>query len=294
MIKNTIKKIVPKSIKNSYNKRLFEKKRQRVLSLPPIDETSFYRILQNDLGITRGDTVFIHSSLDGLNISFQSYNILKILLDIVGEDGTILFPSYPKLTSYNFLKANQIFNIKKTPSYMGILTEFARRYKGAIRSLHPTKSVVAIGKNAKQLTDDHNISPYPYDINSPYYKISHFEGKIVGIGVPTRNLSCIHCAEDILKEKFPVNPYYKKLFYGKCIDYNNNEIIVPTFAHNMAKLNIDIPKFVKSYIPSDICEDIQINGMNFFRADGKKFIDLIVELGKNKKTVYSKLYYKWF
>ena len=50
-------------------------------------------ILKENLNIKKNDIVFIHSSVDNLNLDFPFYKIINIILEIVGENGTILFPS---------------------------------------------------------------------------------------------------------------------------------------------------------------------------------------------------------
>lgn len=287
MLKSIAKKIIPEKIKKQYRKKELNKQQAYVKSLHKLTENRLSDILQDELGIKKGDVVFIHSSINGLNLDFPSYLIIKIFLDTVGKEGTILFPTYPKLNSYKFLKSGEIFNIRKTPSYTGILSEFARRQKNAIRSLHPTKSVVAIGPKASELTSEHHISRYPYDINSPYYKITKCNAKIIGIGVKTTYLSAVHTVDDVLKDKFPVNPYHKELFHAKCIDYDGNERIVKTYAHNMSKMGFDLPAYFKKNIPSEICKDINIQGMNFFKADAKRMFDYMINLAMNDNiTIY--------
>ncbi len=292
MLPYFLKKVIPKSIKNHYNNRKNFKRLQKIKSLKPISELNLKSILLNELNIKSGDIVFIHSSTNGLNLTFPNYKLLEIILEIVGLDGTVLFPTYPKLNSYEFLRNNAVFDIRKTPTYTGLINEFARRHKNAIRSLQPTKSVVAIGKYAKTLTDTHHQSIYPYEVTSPYYKTIEMQGKIIGIGVNSNYLSCVHCVDDILKEDFPVNPYHNKIFSGKCIDKEGNSVIVKTLAHKMSKMDFNIPKFIKKYIPPEIAEDLSINGMEFFRVDSQKFFKFMLELALEKITIYKRTHYK--
>lgn len=170
---------------------------------------------------------------------------------------------------------------------MGILSEIARRHPNAIRSLHPTKSVVAIGKNAQELTSTHHLDIYPYGKESPYYKINNYNGKIIGFGVSTKNLSCVHCADDFLKERFPYSPYADRVYEAKCIDENNSEVIVKTYAHDLNKMNYKIEKFIKRNIENVVCEDIDISGMKFFIADSKKLFEKLVSLALESKTIYN-------
>src|SRR5262245_5706368 len=92
-----------------------------------LTETQLLQILVNELGVGEGDTVFVHSSIDRLNLGFPFYRVLPLLEELIGARGTLLFPTYPRLSSYEFLRRGEVFNIRKSPSYTGILTEVARR-----------------------------------------------------------------------------------------------------------------------------------------------------------------------
>jgi aminoglycoside 3-N-acetyltransferase len=257
----------------------------------PLSETQLLDIFVNALGLAKGDTVFVHSSVDQLNLGFPFYRVLPLMEGLVGAEGTLLFPTYPRISSYEFLRRGEDFDIKKTPSYTGILSEIARRQANAVRSLHPTKSVCAIGAAADELTRDHQKSPYPYDSCSPYYRITEFGGKIVGLGVSTANLSFVHCVDDALKENFPVQPYHAQLFAATCIDGAGNKVIVETYAHDLKKMNHNIPRFMKTHVSSDACVDLNLNGMKFFKADARRLFDEMSSLAATGKTIYPRSAY---
>jgi aminoglycoside 3-N-acetyltransferase len=257
----------------------------------PLSETQLLDIFVNALGVRTGDTVFIHSSIDQLNLGFPFYRVLALMEDLVGPGGTLLFPTYPRLSSYEFLRRGEVFDIKKTPSYTGILSEVARRQAHAVRSLHPTKSVCAIGAAAEELTRDHQESPYPYDSCSPYYRIIEFGGKIVGLGVSTANLSFVHCVDDALKDDFPVRPYHAQLFAATCINGAGNKVSVETYAHDLRKMNHNIPRFMKTHVSSDACVDLNLNGMKFFRADARRLFGEMSRLATTGKTIYPRSVY---
>jgi aminoglycoside 3-N-acetyltransferase len=257
----------------------------------PLSETQLLNIFVNALGLCKGDTVFIHSSIDQLNLGFPFYRVLPLLEDLVGAGGTLLFPTYPRLSSYDFLRRGEVFDIRKSPSYTGILSEFARRQTNSVRSLHPTKSVCAIGAAAEELTRDHQKSSYPYDYCSPYYRIIEFGGKIVGLGVSTANLSFVHCVDDALKDDFPVQPYHAQLFAATCIDRAGTKVIVETYAHDLRKMNHNIPRFMKTHVSSDACVDLNLNGMKFFRADARRLFDEMTSLAATGKTIYPRSVY---
>lgn len=285
-LKDKARKLLPETAVSSLGRVRKKLGQARKASLPPLTERDLSRILVDELKLASGDTVFIHSSIDQLNPDFPFYRLLSLLQQATGPEGTLLFPTYPQVASYEFLARGEIFNVRKTPSYTGILTEFARRQRSALRSLHPTKSVCAIGRRARELTATHQLSPYPYDQDSPYKKIVEYDGKIVGLGVTTANLSFVHCTDDALKDDFPVRPYHDKLFEAHCVNYEGEAEIVRTYAHDLRKMNHNIPRFMKKHIPAEVCRDLNILGRPFFRADAAPLFALMVELAKKGITIY--------
>lgn len=290
-IKKIVKRALPERALASLSRARKKIEQARIAALPLLDENSFRELLRNELGLTGGDTVFVHSSIDQLNLGFPFYRVLPLLQEVLGTQGTLLFPTYPQISSYEFLARGEIFDVRKTPSYTGILTEFARRQRSARRSLHPTKSVCAIGPRAQELTESHQLSPYPYDACSPYFKTISAGGKIIGIGVSTKNLSCVHCVDDALKDAFPVQPYHPKLFAARCLNYVGKAEIVETYAHDLRKMNHQIPRYIKSYIPPVACRDLDIKGMKFFTADAKKLFDNMLKLAGEGITIYPRSAY---
>lgn len=290
-IKDLVKRVLPEKTVASLSRARKKMRQSHIASLPILNEDSFREILVSELGLTTGDTVFVHSSIDQLNLDFPFYRIMSLLRETIGQRGTLLFPTYPQASSYEFLSRGEVFDVRKTASYTGILTEFARRQRDAVRSLHPTKSVCATGPHAHELTATHQLSPYPYDRCSPYYKLVEAGGKIIGLGVSTANLSFVHCADDALRDDFPVQPYHPQLFAARCLNYDGEVEIVETYAHDLRKMNHDIPRYVRTHVASEACSDLTINGMKFFRADAGKLFGSMLELAKQGVTIYPRSAY---
>lgn len=287
-----IKKIIPARFLSYYSSLKQKKLAERLQSTNKLTTNDFYRILKDELGIKKGDVVLIHSSIDRLNTDLSPKEILSLLLETVGEEGTLLFPTYPDKTSYEFLISGEIWDIKRTPSFSGMLSEIARRTKGSSRSLHPTKSVCAIGKNSDFFINEHHVSPYPYDRTSPYYKVIENNGVSIGLGITSNYFSSTHVVDDYFKDEFPVMPYHKQIFDAKCVDYNRETKIVRTYAHNIRKMKFNIPSYFKKYISAEIASDFQVYGMDFFRVQSKPLFDRMCELASDGITIYKRIYFK--
>src|ERR1041385_1598785 len=288
-LRKLAKSILPKRAVDSLRHAKWERERRRVASLPPLSETDFREILTGDLRLAPGDLVYVHSGMDGLNLSFPFYRILFLIQEVIGSGGTVVFPTYPnhRISSYEWLKQGNIFDIRRTPSYTGILTEFARRQRKAVRSLHPTKSVCAIGPAARELTATHQLSPYPYDTNSPYYKLIAGGGKIVGLGATTNYVSFGYCVDDLFKDEFPVRVYRDELFAAPCINYDGEQVLVKTFAHDMSTtVHPDMPEWMRTYVTEDACRALIVRGMKFFRADAPKLFAEMMDLARRDIIAY--------
>ena len=288
-LRKLAKTILPTKAFASLRRAKWERERRRVASLRPLTEEDLRKILINDLRLATGDLVYVHSGMDGLNLDFPFYRLLFLIQEVIGITGTVVFPTYPnhRISSYEWLKQGNVFDIRKTPSYTGILTEFARRQRKAIRSLHPTKSVCAIGPAAKELTATHHLSPYPYDTGSPYHKLIAGGGKIIGLGATTNYISFGYCVDDAFKDQFPVRVYHEEILVAPCINYEGETVIVKTYAHDMkTTVHPDMPKWFRTYVSDEACRDLTLHGMRFFRASAPKLFAEMMELARRDIIAY--------
>ena len=289
-IKHSLKQILPTCLINGFKSYLqkYVTEKKHLLS-----DTQLKEILIERFKIKKGDVLFLHSSLKQIEPENGILSLLKIILEVIGgNEGTILAPSYPKQSSKAFMLNNEVFNINRSPSYSGILSEFIRRMPGAKRSLHPTKSVVALGKYANQLIKDHGKSPFPYDENSPYYKIKNYNGKIMGMGLSAEFLSFYHVIEDILKDDFPVDVYNNEIFSKKCQGYDNTISEIKTYCHYMPRVGTKTIKRIERYFDDEYYFNGKISNIPFFLVHSIPFYNKMIELAKQGRTVYSRKVYK--
>jgi aminoglycoside 3-N-acetyltransferase len=287
--------ILPDRAVTSLRRAKWTRECRRVASLPPLTEEIFSEILAADLKLSEGDLVYVHSGMDGLNLGFPFYRILFLIREVIGPSGTVLFPTYPnhRISSYEYLRQGNVFDVRRTPSYTGILTEFARRQRNAVRSLHPTKSVCAIGPAAAEITATHHLSPYPYDTCSPYYKLIAGGGRIVGLGATTNYISFGYCVDDALQERFPVRVYHNEIFEAPCLDYQGERAIVSTYAHDMSRVvHPDMPGWFQKYVSAEACRDLKVRGMRFFRADAPKLFAEMMSLAERDIIAYPRSVYR--
>lgn len=147
-----------------------------------------------DMGIEEGDTLLVHSSMKSIGTDKRPEDIIEVLRATLGGGGTLLFPAL----SYASVSAEQpVFDSRTTPVCVGLLPRVFSGLPGVVRSLHPTHSVCACGKNAKEMTASHHLDETPVGPNSPFRRLPEYGGKILFIGDLLGNCTFMHGVEEI-------------------------------------------------------------------------------------------------
>ena len=248
-LRKSIAKIISKETKQTLKGFEYKNKKKIINILPQISEEKLRKFLINDLRINKGDNLFIHASLDMINTTLTPLEVLRILLNIVGENGSISVPTFIRYSSKEWMLMKKEFNIKRTPSGMGIFSERVRRHKDASRSLHPTKSVATIGKISQDILNEHHLDKYQFGKKSPFYKLLEHDVKVIGLGAPMSYLSMVHVIEDVYPDTYPLSVNEKNIFSKNSIDKDNTSVVVKTLVHDLKVIIKANPeKFIKRYM----------------------------------------------
>ncbi len=164
-----------------------------------------------DLGVQTGDTLLVHSSYKSLGeVDGGPQTVIDALLAALGSDGTLIMPSF----NFDFNKGKS-WDVRSTPSQMGILTEFARKDPRAKRVFHPIYSFAIIGKHAEMLGNLRYKSSY--ERNSVFGKLRDLDGKIMVIGLSyTNSMTFFHHIEQMEG----VDYRFLKQFTGEVTDWD--------------------------------------------------------------------------
>jgi aminoglycoside N3'-acetyltransferase len=108
------------------------------------------------IGVLPGDTVMFHSSLSSIGTVVGGPDaVIDGFLDAVGPTGTVVVPTLSKWEPEQRPHVWELWDIKTTPTYCGIIPETFRKRPEAVRSNHYTHSVAAIGPRAREITAHH-------------------------------------------------------------------------------------------------------------------------------------------
>ena len=164
------------------------------------EDCEFYSAqrLRRDLvgmGVSEGDVLLVHSSYKSLGkLQGGAETFLKVLTDILGSQGTLVFPalSFDKVN-----RENPCFDKNTTFGCVGYLAEYFRtQFPDVVRSVHATHSCCAWGKYSREITQNHIKDITPVGENSPFSLIPKYKGKILMLGCGLRCNTSMHGVEE--------------------------------------------------------------------------------------------------
>lgn len=159
-----------------------------------------------ELGIEKGDQVLVHSSLSSFGyVEGGAASVIEALLEAVGTGGTVLAPTLTGKPS-DGPDCPPCFDVRSSPAWTGRIPETMRNWPGAVRSLHPTHSVVALGPQARSLTAGHEECWTPCGEGSPWVKLARLGGKLVFLGVTLDCNTTFHAAEELAEVPYHLQP----------------------------------------------------------------------------------------
>lgn len=191
------------------------------------------------LGIGTGDTVLLHSAFE----AFRGFRgtikeLTDTVLDVIGPDGNLLMMSLPyRSSSLEYLKSLKCFDVRKTPSMMGLVTEFFRRRPGVLRSLHPTHPVLAFGPKAEWIVADHELCKFPCGPGSPFEKMVSLDTKAVFFNVPFVYFTFFHNLEHMVRMDLPFSLYTDEPFVVPVVDRLGEQKVVTTFVFSQEAIS---------------------------------------------------------
>ena len=176
----------------------------------PVTATGIAEAL-HALGLSSGDTVIVHSSMNSLGwVCGDAPAVVDGLMEVIGMEGTLVMPTFttqysdpadwenppvPKDWIETIRKMRPPFRPRITPSRgMGTIPECFRCYPQTTRSRHPLYSLTAWGAEAEALVADHRYDHGLGD-GTPLARLYDVDGLVLQLGTGYETNSSLHLAE---------------------------------------------------------------------------------------------------
>lgn len=147
------------------------------------------------VGLCPDDVVLVHSSLSSFGtVDGGADAVIDALLETVGPGGTVVMPTFTWDRFHD--KHGEVFDLVKTPSETGRITEVFRHRPHALRSPHFCHSVAAIGPQAAALTRD---TPSVYGPDSTFDMLFRLNAWNLFLGVTCTSCTALHAVEEQMR-----------------------------------------------------------------------------------------------
>ena len=182
------------------------------------------------IGIRPGDLLLVHSSYDSFaGFTGTATDVIDVLQKSIGPNGTLMMPTLPFTgTAVEYASRSPVFDVARTPSRTGLLTELFRRSSGVVRSVHPTHSVALWGHDAHLLAKDHYRATTPCGEGTPFAALLERNGKILLLGADIDSLTFYHMIEEAIEPRLPQSPFTQQVYSLKSMLENGSVVRTET------------------------------------------------------------------
>ncbi len=246
----------------------------------------YYRNIAASLkkvGIKKNDTLFIHSDVAAFGKIGEITDknaflalLLNAFKEAVGSKGTIIMPTF----TYSFCK-HEPYSVQKSPSTVGIFTEYFRKQKGVVRTLHPIFSAAVWGRKKNNFL---KIGKDSFGNDSLFAALHRDNARIVVFGAPLKNsVTFLHYIE----QKYGVPYRYLKEFNGTIIARNKKYSDICTYFVRRLDQNIelDMSRFERHVKKNKLMHEIKLGSGRILAIEATTFFNEAWKL--LDKNIYS-------
>ncbi|MBQ8797540.1 MAG: AAC(3) family N-acetyltransferase [Oscillospiraceae bacterium] len=160
----------------------------------------------SQMGLKPTDTVVIHTSMKAIGeVESGPEGLIDAFCEYLNE-GLLVVPTH---TWDNVTPENPYYDVRTSVPNIGLIPRTAAFRKDGVRSLHPTHSVWACGKDAADYVKGEENAPSPTPKGFCWDKLADRHAKILLIGVGNEKNTFIHSIEErlALPDRISDKPY---------------------------------------------------------------------------------------
>lgn len=233
-----------------------------------------------EMGVKHDDTVTIHAALRKVG---PIENGADGLIDALKEylcDGLLLVPTH---TWAVVNKANPYFDVRSTVPNIGALARVAAQRPDGVRSLHPTHSMAAFGKNARAYIQGEEKSATPAPMGGALARLYDVGGKVILLGVGHERNTYLHAVDERVDVK---NRLLEEGFTVTITDWDGNTHQSPVFhPHHVEGLPAEVsgcseyyPNYKKAFEYAGAVRYGQLGNALVYVCDVRPMTDMMMKI----------------
>jgi aminoglycoside 3-N-acetyltransferase len=239
------------------------------------------------------EILMVHSSFDGLLPMYKgsAKDLVNGLIDFCGRKRTLVMPSFVmggRTFDTSAYFRSQPFDLRRTPSEMGLVAEIFRRTPNVLRSLHPTCSVCALGPLSHELTAGHHLAETGFSPDSPFGVMTRRDTAILGLGVEYyRCLTHAHTARYQMGNEFPIK-FADRSVQVTLVDQEGTRFHYKLGLPDRSK-KLDL-RVLWSVLSEDELREWRFHGVTMFAIPRAGIVtDRLIDAARRGITIYGKV-----
>jgi len=184
------------------------------------------------VGVGSGDSLMLHSAFEPHHgFRGTAGDAVDAFLEAIAPHGNLLMVSMSYTTSaLEYLRKIKVFDVRKAPSAMGMVSEVFRRRTGVLRSAHPAHPVLAFGPRAEWFVAGHEQCKYSCGPGTPFEKLLQADGKVAFFNVDFSVFTFVHYLEHLTSGMAGVTLYTDETFDVPVVGRHGETLMVRTHA----------------------------------------------------------------
>jgi len=244
-------------------------------------------------GINPSGTLLVHSSCKSVGeCENRGDTILDAFIEYM-QNGLLIFPTHTwgtvkwdKFDENNVPVGNSnVFDHVNMPSCVGTLTNLFMKREGVVRSMHPTHSLAAIGKDAVEFTSGEEFTQSPCPRNGCYGKLYDRNAQILFLGCKLSTNTYLHGVEEWNNIPNRLTDKPQEVF----IKTRDKLIPCPQFRHYFpgGDVSENYVKAEKIFIENGAAAYCKIGSAHSILCDAVKMADLIGDILKTNPNFFA-------
>lgn len=244
-------------------------------------KTLMYQL--KDMGIKNNDKIMLHSSMKAIgSVDGGADAVVEAFAEYLC-DGMFMTPTH---TWKQMSEEYNLLNPETEPSCVGIITNRMLARKESYRSLHPTHSIAAIGKGARDYVSGDEAFDTPCNPLGCFGRLRDIDAKILLAGVTHAKNTYIHSIEESMdiKERFTSEKTtFRVLMPDKSIKS------VPMYRHynyQTPHISESFDKLMDYYFETGAARKVRLGEADSILCEAKKLFDVTCEVLKRKPDYF--------
>ncbi|MBQ8821943.1 MAG: AAC(3) family N-acetyltransferase [Lachnospiraceae bacterium] len=236
-----------------------------------------------EMGLQGTDTLFVHSSMKAIGeVAGGADTVIDAWMEYFKE-GLLLLPTH---TWKQMSESYNVFHPETEPACVGLLPNVFRRREGVVRSLHPTHSVAAYGKDALEYIGGEELLPTPCHPDGVMGRLLSRNAKILLVGVTHIRNTFIHAVEEMYEvpERFTEKPVDFEVVMP-----DGSYRKVPMYRHynrHTAHISESYDKMLEGYFETGVTKKYKFGDAECILCDAKGIYEVTGRVLKKERNCF--------